>query len=347
MNIKLAIFAITSIATLGLLISHFSSKSEIKQQNKYQIMASVINSKRNGTWKANEDLPASFLSQVLKRSFSLQVEAQIPAQFDQTPIYETQISDQPDSLDLREKFPQCESIKEIRDQSACGSCWAFGAASSISDRLCIASDQKDQRKISTEELIECCRSCGNGCNGGYLYTTWIYWKIDGIVTGDVYGDTKTCKPYAFPPCNHHSAGPFEDCSKFDYKTPKCKRECSNSSYGKSFKDDKIYGEKVYALKGEENIIQDLNTYGSVEVAFQVYEDFLLYKSGVYQHTQGKLLGGHAVKAIGYGIENGTKYWLIANSWNENWGDKGTFKILRGQNHCDIENSAVAGIPRVN
>ena len=57
------------------------------------------------------------------------------------------------------------------------------------------------------------------------------------------------------------------------------------------------------------------TNGPVQVAFDVYSDFLSYKSGVYQHLTGDMLGGHAVKMIGWGIENGTKYWLCVNSWN--------------------------------
>lgn len=44
----------------------------------------------------------------------------------------------PDNFDSRENWPNCESIKEIRDQSTCGSCWAFGAAEAMSDRWCIA-----------------------------------------------------------------------------------------------------------------------------------------------------------------------------------------------------------------
>jgi cathepsin B len=72
------------------------------------------------------------------------------------------------------------------------------------------------------------------------------------------------------------------------------------------------------------------TYGSVEGSFTVYEDFLTYKSGVYQWSgKGKQLGGHAIKILGWGVENGTPYWLCANSWNESWGDNGYFKILRG------------------
>ena len=80
------------------------------------------------------------------------------------------------------------------------------------------------------------------------------------------------------------------------------------------------------------------------VAFQVYEDFLTYKSGVYRHTTGGYLGGHAVRLLGWGVENGTPYWLVANSWNEDWGDRGYFKVLRGVDECGFENDIVAGLP---
>ena len=68
--------------------------------------------------------------------------------------------------------------------------------------------------------------------------------------------------------------------------------------------------------------------------------------GVYQHEAGAALGGHAVKMIGWGEENGSPYWLIANSWNSDWGDNGFFKILRGVDECGIESQVVAGVPKV-
>lgn len=46
----------------------------------------------------------------------------------------------PDTFDARTAWPNCESIKEIRDQSDCGSCWAFGAVEAMSDRICIHSN---------------------------------------------------------------------------------------------------------------------------------------------------------------------------------------------------------------
>ena len=65
------------------------------------------------------------------------------------------------------------------------------------------------------------------------------------------------------------------------------------------------------------------------MVFIVHSDFLTYKSGVYEHTHGQKIGEHAVKMIGWGVENKIPYWLVANSWNEDWGDKGFFKIRRG------------------
>ena len=50
--------------------------------------------------------------------------------------------------------------------------------------------------------------------------------------------------------------------------------------------------------------------------------------------------------IGWGVENGEKYWLCVNSWNDEWGDKGLFKIKRGSNECGIENSVNAGDPKL-
>ena len=40
--------------------------------------------------------------------------------------------------------------------------------------------------------------------------------------------------------------------------------------------------------------------GPVETGFMVYEDFYNYKSGIYSYVSGSLLGGHAVKIIGWG-----------------------------------------------
>ena len=76
--------------------------------------------------------------------------------------------------------------------------------------------------------------------------------------------------------------------------------------------------------------------GPVETAFTVYSDFENYVSGVYKHTSGQMMGGHAVKFVGWGVDNGTKYWKVANSWNPYWGEKGYFRIVRGNSEGGIE-----------
>ena len=93
--------------------------------------------------------------------------------------------------------------------------------------------------------------------------------------------------------------------------------------------------------------QDIYTNGPITGMFFVHQSFTNYKSGVYHVTQplkDPMLGGHAIKIMGWGEEGGLPYWLVANSWNEEWGDHGYFKIKRGSNECQIENPVINGGP---
>lgn len=252
----------------------------------------------------------------------------------------------PEQFSSAEQWPKCESIKEVRDQSTCGSCWAFGAVEAMSDRICIASNQTLQVRISAEDLLTCCGvGCGNGCNGGYPSGAFNYWKRAGISTGWLHNTSNWCMPYTFAPCDHHTTGKYEPCGA-SKPTPSCKKTCT-SGYSGHYDTDKWVAESVYSVPSAvEKIQTEIMTHGPVEAAFTVYQDFLTYKSGVYHHTSGSALGGHAIKIVGWGVESGTPYWLVANSWNEDWGDKGFFKIKRGSNECGIEGQIVAGIPQI-
>jgi len=253
----------------------------------------------------------------------------------------------PDEFDARQHWPKCaDVIGHIRDQGACGSCWAFGAAESISDRICVHSNAEQQVLISADDLLSCCGfRCGLGCNGGFPGSAWKYWVRKGLVSGGDYGDQNSCRPYEIQPCEHHTVGPRPNCSSEDASTPKCKRECQ-SSYSVNYRQDLHFGQRAYKVEAKEEAIKrEVMTGGSVEAAFDVYSDFPSYKSGVYQRHSDQMLGGHAVRIFGWGVENNVPYWLAANSWNTDWGDKGLFKILRGSNECGIEDSIVAGIPK--
>jgi cathepsin B len=237
----------------------------------------------------------------------------------------------PEEFDSRTNWPNCPTIAQIRDQSTCGSCWAFGGVTAMSDRLCIASNAAVTIALSAEDMLSCCETCGMGCNGGYPASAWNYFKNTGLVADSEY-------PYAFAPCAHHvNSTVYQPCGA-SQPTPACDR---TKLAGKTYKAKSSYS--VGGLFDRAAKIQaEIMTYGPVEGAFTVYEDFLAYKSGVYQHTTGSALGGHAIRILGWGVENGTPYWLIANSWNESWGDNGLFKILRGKNECGIEGGVVAG-----
>ncbi|KAE9551517.1 hypothetical protein FO519_005264 [Halicephalobus sp. NKZ332] len=254
----------------------------------------------------------------------------------------------PDNFDSRQQWPDCKSLRQVRDQSSCGSCWAFGAVEAMSDRICIASKGKFQVTLSADDLLSCCHMCGFGCNGGDPMAAWRFWVKEGIVTGSNFSLNQGCRPYPFPQCEHHSNKThFPPCKHDLYPTPKCEKKCQDG-YEKSYKQDKFYGKTAYSVSNSVDAIQkDLMTHGPLEVAFEVYEDFLNYQGGIYVHQGGKLGGGHAVKLIGWGEENGIPYWTIANSWNTDWGEDGFFRILRGVDECGIESGAVGGIPRID
>ena len=254
-------------------------------------------------------------------------------------------ADIPESFDARKAWPECPSIGEIRDQGNCGSCWAFGATEAMSDRLCIASEGKFQQDVSAEDLLACCKGCGAGCNGGFPGAAWNHWVREGIVTGGLYGSNKGCQPYAISPCEHHTEGPRPAC-KGETHTPKCVHMCVDG-YNSSYSEDKTYGKKAYSVKKNVQQIQhEIMTNGPVEADFTVYSDFPNYKSGVYKRHSHQPVGGHAIRLLGWGVEDGTPYWLAANSWNTDWGDNGYFKILRGSNECGIEGDINAGIAKV-
>jgi len=304
-----------------------------------------INSHKS-TWKAGRNFAPDISMKYIRRLLGVRRDPK-PAELElpQLEVSEDlRASPIPKNFDARQKWPNCPSISEIRDQGSCGSCWAFGAVEAMSDRICVASKGRVKAHLSAEDLVSCCYSCGDGCNGGWPTEAWQYWVRYGIVTGGNYNTSEGCLDYSIEPCEHHTTGDRKPCGGEEGATPRCARKCQNTSV--NYRKDRHYGKKSYQITGVENIQREIMTNGPVEVDFDVYEDFPNYKSGVYQYLTGEYMGGHAVRLLGWGEEDGTPYWLIANSWNSDWGDKGFFKIMRGTNECGIESDAVGGIPKV-
>lgn len=90
--------------------------------------------------------------------------------------------------------------------------------------------------------------------------------------------------------------------------------------------------------------------GPIAVSFEVYDDFMTYRGGIYQHTGLKdkfnpfEITNHAVLAVGWGEEKGIPYWIVKNSWGKQWGEDGYFRIIRGKDECSIESIAVETFP---
>ncbi|KAK6731331.1 hypothetical protein RB195_007666 [Necator americanus] len=252
----------------------------------------------------------------------------------------------PEKFDARDAWPYCrEIIGHVRDQSRCGSCWAVSAASTMSDRLCVQSNGKIKLHVSDTDILACCGEfCGAGCSGGWPFQAWKWVGKYGVCTGGDYRAKGVCKPYSFHPCgNHKNQVYYGECPKGSWPTPRCEQFCRRG-YTKPYKKDKFYAKKSYWLPNDEKEIRlDIMKNGPVQAAFDVYEDFKLYKRGIYKHKEGIQTGGHAVKIIGWGKENGTDYWLIANSWSKDWGESGFFRMVRGENDCEIEDMITAGI----
>ncbi|GMH20843.1 hypothetical protein Nepgr_022685 [Nepenthes gracilis] len=235
----------------------------------------------------------------------------------------------PANFDARTAWPQCSTISRILDQGHCGSCWAFGAVESLSDRFCINFDMNIS--LSVNDLLACCGIlCGAGCEGGTPIHAWRYFVHHGVVT-------EQCDPYFDDiGCSHPGCEP-------EYPTPKCKKHCVDEN--QLWRKSKHYSVNAYRINSDpQDIMAEVYKNGPVEVAFTVYEDFAHYKKGVYKHVTGDMLGGHAVKLIGWGTtDDGEDYWLLANQWNRSWGDDGYFKIKRGTNECGIEDDVIAGL----
>jgi len=229
----------------------------------------------------------------------------------------------PDSFDARVTWPQC-GIDKIRDQKSCGSCWAFGAAESFSDRACIAHKLKEPVVLSPQYLLDCDTDL-DGCGGGYVDVAWYDLAKVGITTD-------ACWPYLAE------------------QNDKCPLKCADGSPLQVALSDAPYSAYVpFDTKKTVAAIQtEIMTNGPVETAFWVFDDFMNYGGGIYEKlNSASLSGGHAVKIIGWGYDEHEEepYWLCANSWGEDWGEKGFFRIKRGTNECGIEDQIATGIPK--
>jgi cathepsin C len=96
--------------------------------------------------------------------------------------------------------------------------------------------------------------------------------------------------------------------------------------------------------------------GPIVVAINATPELYYYSNGIFhseaRKTEGKFDKGvkpweytnHAVVAIGWGEEvvndNIVKYWILKNSWGAQWGEKGYFRMGKGNNMGSVEAQGV-------
>ena len=208
----------------------------------------------------------------------------------------------------------------------CGSCWAFSAASAISDRLRLMTKGAWPTQELSPQVIVNCADTASGCHGGDMLSAYKMMKEMGV-------PDEGCMRYT---ANDNECTDFNICRDCGHDTP-CHAVQNFTKY---------YVEEYGYVTGEENMMKELYARGPITCAIAVPDDLLAYKGGIYKDESGTTALEHAISVVGWGEENGEKYWIARNSWGTYWGEKGWFRIARGINNLGIESECTWAVPKV-
>jgi cathepsin B len=240
-----------------------------------------------------------------------------------------QLASLPNSYDAREVLPgKCDESLHVGNQGDCGACWAFASATVYSARLCHQTSGRTDVLVAPQSYLSCYKETRggglymegnsftaadgrkrpkNGCNGGNSIFAWMDQQV-----APGYG-TRLCNPYRAQAYNQHQCGSYK---------------CSNPAKYRA-------GDRIYRVLGESAIMNEIHSAGPVVAHIDVTNPFFAYSSGVFRGG-GSNAGAHALACIGWGTAGRTKYWLLLNSWGQEWGEKGFGRLLRGRNTLNIE-----------
>lgn len=219
-------------------------------------------------------------------------------------------------------------VPPVREQGSCGSCYVFSTITSLESRLRILTNNQDKTLFSKQFPLSC-NFYSEGCDGGYPVLVAKFFNEFEIVP--------------------------EDCFKYTQTNDKCSNVCDYTKNPKKYKVSKFgYLGGFYGGTSEADMIKELRARGPIPGNIVVHWSFHYYKNGIFSQTSLKKNVGsvsnkrlidsdktwsevqHSITLVGYGEENGTKYWIGMNTWGERWGENGYFRILRGENESEIE-----------
>ncbi|KAE9599928.1 hypothetical protein Lal_00045848 [Lupinus albus] len=201
------------------------------------------------------------------------------------------VSHIPVALDWRKRG----AVTPIKDQGQCGSCWAFSTVAATEGIHQLSSGKLVS--LAEQELVDCdTKGLDHGCEGGYMEEGFEFIIKNGGITSEANypytGFDGTCNP---------------------------KKEASHVVTIKGYEKVPSNSE-VALLKSVAN--------QPVSVSVDAGGNFQFYSSGIFEGECGTELD-HGVTIVGYGIgDDGTKYWLVKNSWGTSWGEQGYIRMKR-------------------
>ena len=92
------------------------------------------------------------------------------------------------------------------------------------------------------------------------------------------------------------------------------------------------------------MMQEIFQRGPIACGISVPDALESYTGGIFNDTTGDSNIVHDISVVGYGVENGTKYWVVRNSWGSSWGESGFFRVVRGTNNIAIETDCAWATP---
>jgi len=257
--------------------------------------------------KSTYKLGMNKFSDLTNQEFRTRNGARAPPKAEPAPIYQANAKDPlPDSVDWRTQG----YVTEVKDQGGCGSCWAFSSTGALEGQH--KNKTGDLVSLSEQNLVDCAK-LDFGCGGGWMDRAFMYVKRnDGI-------DTEESYPYTA-------------------KDGKCKYDASDVGATDTGYIDIKTGD-------EDDLTSAVANVGPIAVAIDASgPNFQSYESGVYYNPQCKSDKGdldHGVLVVGYGAtDDGTKYYIVKNSWGADWGDQGYLLMSRDKdNNCGIATAA--------
>lgn len=251
---------------------------------------------RGATWEAGE----TSISRLSRAEQKLRLGAQLPDGFgdDQFSARNEKPSQRlPAAFDWRNK-DGINYSSPILNQGSCGSCVAFASVGVLETQMNITRNTPSSPwSYSPQHLFAC---GGGACQQGWTpFSALSYMKESGV-------PDETCFPYT-------SGANGDDMA--------CSATCGDSKA----RSEKItgYGMPTFLFGSVEQVKAAL-VKGPLVAVMKVYEDFLFYKGGVYKHVTGEMAGGHAVAIVGW--NDADKAWIVRNSWGEDFGEQGYFRI---------------------